>query len=371
MVVNEAGYMFLTTSYPVNPLSSSSSPQETRYFVPFGRLAQEIHTESVVFLETGQELWKQSQDPDYELLAVGRDRVYFHSCGTQERSFVARDLRSGEVLYKTYHGYTELPDGPAIIVPKQDGEELIVKQWRIREPRPRVGGIFPGLLDYEHDVGVRVFDGENGQCLQTILCEGTFPVASPNDGQFALLGGCAMNTNYYRVHKYRFSAEQGKFHLETTEVLDQSPAVGPGNRDGIRIRSVDPYAYRAGHWDRDRGTGYLLPIVPGTAPADWHPSEVWDGDERPVDAWLTLGPGQEITMPPRTEAELETRRSLRVDDPSPCNFFTRWIPEFDHRNRLVCYVESLRRAYVFDFGFRALQALGAGSDGKNETTMEI
>jgi hypothetical protein len=370
MVVNEAGYMFLTTSYPVNPLSSSSSPQETSYLAPFGRLAQEIHTESVVFLETGEELWKQAQDPDYELVAIGRDRLYFHSCGTQEGSFVARDLRSGEMLYKTYHGHTEMAHVPAIIVRKQDGDELIVKQWRINEPLPVVGSIFTGLLAYEHDVGVRVFDGQTGQCLQTILCERTFPVASPNDGEVALLGGCATKVNYYRIHKYRFSAEQAKFHLVTTEVLDQSPAVVPGNHDSIPVRSVDPYAYRAGRWDGDRGTAYLLPIVARPAPSDWRPSEVWDGDERPVDAWLTLGPGQEITVAPRTEAELETRRSLRVDDPwrGP---FTWWITEFDHRNRLVCHAKNLRRAYVFDFGFRAPQALGTGSDGKNETTMEI
>jgi hypothetical protein len=64
---------------------------------------------------------------------------------------------------------------------------MIVKQWVTNERRDYQTAFGHGA-SWRHNRGVRIFRGENGQCIQTIESEDNSPVLSPNKQEFALLG---------------------------------------------------------------------------------------------------------------------------------------------------------------------------------------
>jgi hypothetical protein len=120
----------------------------------------------------------------------------------------------------------------------------------------------------------------------------------------------------------------------------------------------------------ERQVPYLFSIVPDPAVPEAQKVQGWGGPDKPVDTWLALGPRQQVTLPPRIDAELTTRCTMHVEDPNlpPPTGFT---AEFEGQDRLVCHDRRRNVSYVFDFGFRAPQALGRVVKGKNKTTMEI
>ncbi|KAL3443370.1 hypothetical protein BJX65DRAFT_311871 [Aspergillus insuetus] len=170
---------------------------------------------------------------------------------------------------------------------------MIVKQWVTNERRDYQTASGHGA-SFWYNRGVRIFSGENAQCIQTTESEDNSPVLSPNKEEFALLG-CFLderNRWFHKIHKYRYVAEAEE------------------------------------------------------------------------------GKKQQVTLPPRTDAELEARRFLHVENPNllPLAGYT---AEFEGQDRLVCHDRQRNVGYIFDFGFRAPQALGRVDKGKNKTTMEI
>ncbi|KAJ0418787.1 hypothetical protein BJY00DRAFT_314698 [Aspergillus carlsbadensis] len=365
--LHEAGYVFLEIACAVNQLSS---PRDTTRFLPFSPATGEAYTQVMVSLETGQELWRQPMDFDHQLIALGADRLYFYSSGAQEGSLIARDLRSGELLYETRHGHDEVSQVEAIIVRQPNGEELIVKQWITHETHEHhpVFGIRTPFWDNH---GVRVFRGDNGQCIQTIETEDNFPIVSPNKQGFALLGCFFDHHNrwYQTIHKYRYVAEEQRFQHETSEILREGPEFIAGHHNCIDFRSIDPYGYKAAAWDPWSEAPYLFSLVPCPAVPDAQKVEGSGGPDQPVDAWRTLGSRQQITLPPRTNAELKTRRPLGGENSGlfPRGGYSVGLADQD---RLVYHDSRSNIAYVLDFGFRTPQALGVDK-GKNKTTMEI
>ncbi|KAL3491029.1 hypothetical protein BJX62DRAFT_237629 [Aspergillus germanicus] len=262
--------------------------------------------------------------------------VFARNSPAGEDWLIASDLRSGELLYKTSHDHNEVAHVNSIILRQPNGEELIVRQWVTNERRDYQTAFGHGA-SWRHNRGVRIFSGENGQCIQTI--ETRTRKNSRYSAAFSM-----SETGYVA------EAEEGqKFQHETTEILDDGPPSVTCFHSAISVRSLDPYGYKVAGWDTERQAPYLFSIVPSPAVPEAQ---------------------KQVTLPPRTDAELETRRSLRVENP---NFLppAEYTAEFEDQDRLVCHDRRRNVGNIFDFGFRAPQALGSVDKGKNKTAMEI